>query len=83
MKSRIALVAIVALVPAVLLVCTPATPRAYGAGFYLGLATLVARLVAAGGQMFLSLGCGCDTFRTHSGGTNWHDTGDGSVHCQW
>ena len=48
--------AVVALVLAVLLLWSPATLRVYRAGFFLGLATFVAWLLAPGGEMFVSLG---------------------------
>lgn len=50
--------AVVAVILVVLLVWSPTTPKAGRAGFYLGLATVVAWLVAPGGEMFVSLGRG-------------------------
>lgn len=58
MILRTAIVAVVGLTLAVLLMWSPATSSVYRAGFFLGLAALIAWLVAPGGEMFVSLGRG-------------------------
>lgn len=58
MKLRTAIVAVVALALAVLLMWSPAPSSVYQAGFFLGLAALIAWVVAPGGEMSVSLGRG-------------------------
>jgi hypothetical protein len=58
MKLWTTILAVVALALAILLVWSPATLIVYRAGFFLGLATLVGWLLAARGEMYVSLGRG-------------------------